>query len=410
MGLVDVDEILARDLNDAAPSGIRPFLRPGERVLIAIRGVPGAIVATSQRVIVERSVTPLAPTIFEYSELTGATAKLGLFSRRYVALTGPGLNPAPGLIEIGRSKHATVVRIDRLASTRQAVAELNLVIPAMQARPPDPVPNGSIGIQAPALVEPGPGLLLSPKARGSWLRRPRAYVLVGVAVVAVAAIVVAAQSPADRPGRITASTPLASNAGSVVFTDSFNDPASGWSTTSLASGSTYTYTADGFVVHAVGAEQHLRQAPYSERHEQVSVAMTATQAAGAPGSAGFGVVCLRGSSTAGVGYGFTDRADGRWLIVRIDRAAGHLTALAAGAAPVVPGAQPVTVEGMCVTLASSRTTRLLLFVDGTSVADLTDTAATNLPDVGWQAGLDIESGTSPSTVTVTAFSERNLSP
>jgi hypothetical protein len=61
---------------------------------------------------------------------------------------------------------------------------------------------------------------------------------------------------------------------------------------------------------------------------------------------------------------------------------------------------------MCATLADGRTTRLILLVDGATLADFTD--ATNLPGSGWLAGIDVVSNTKPSTTTATSFEVRDL--
>jgi hypothetical protein len=138
---MSVAELLSRNLNDRLPTGLRPFLEPDERALIIIRGIPGAIVATDRRVLVERSPTPMWPEVYPYRCLSGANAHLGLFSRRFVALEGPGLKADPGAFEIGLSRNATVVQIWRLSAAQQAADELNELIPAMAAAEADQPPT-----------------------------------------------------------------------------------------------------------------------------------------------------------------------------------------------------------------------------------------------------------------------------
>jgi len=123
-----MDQILARDLNDGLPRGVRPFLEPDERSLIVIKGVPGAIVATDRRVIVERSATPMHPEVYRYDALTGVFARLEWLGRKYVALEGPSLQTEYGVFELGESRNATVILGWRLGAARAAVEELRLLI------------------------------------------------------------------------------------------------------------------------------------------------------------------------------------------------------------------------------------------------------------------------------------------
>ncbi len=81
--------------------------------------------------------------------------------------------------------------------------------------------------------------------------------------------------------------------------------------------------------------------------------------------------------------------------------------LGQGAAPAEPGNTPMTVEGMCATLADGTTTRLALFVNGTKVADITDQVS-SLPQTGWTSGLVVASQAgAPSIVTVSHFQVRD---
>jgi uncharacterized RDD family membrane protein YckC len=143
---MDVEGIRRRNLNDRVPAGVRPFIEDGERALVVIGGAFGAIVATDRRVIVERTMTPMAPEIHSYRSLTGAIGHLGIFSRRSVALQGPGLNNDPGIGDLALSRNATVVQMWNLSRARESVAELNALIPAMGAAS-DPVLSASEGLQ-----------------------------------------------------------------------------------------------------------------------------------------------------------------------------------------------------------------------------------------------------------------------
>jgi hypothetical protein len=72
------------------------------------------------------------------------------------------------------------------------------------------------------------------------------------------------------------------------------------------------------------------------------------------------------------------------------------------------GSAPLTVTGMCATLADEHTVRLVMFAGAARIADFTD-HATVLPDVGWQADLMVTSSEiHDSIVAVTHFEVRDL--
>ncbi len=105
---------------DPPPRHVSPsvyaLLSPGERVVAVIPGVPGAIVATTERVFVER---PGRVAEWPYEALDDVHIETGWF-RRYVALVPKGtsrrrLNP----FQIGRSDTATVVQIWRRSAARR---------------------------------------------------------------------------------------------------------------------------------------------------------------------------------------------------------------------------------------------------------------------------------------------------
>jgi hypothetical protein len=236
-----------------------------------------------------------------------------------------------------------------------------------------------------------------------------AVVLIAVVVAAVGAIaavgLIGSSSPSAGPGGSAAATPV----GVVVFTDDFHDAASGWATDTLPSGTTYKYTSNGFEVHAVGALHHIAPAPHGRERQRIAVATTATQSSPAPAGAGFGVTCDRGTDAEEIRYEFIAFADGTWSIERLD---GPLSTsgdtpnvLKSGSLPTKPGAVPMTVEGSCVSVAGSVTTRLGISVNGVKLADLTDDATT-LPGAGWYAELLVSSDDPPTTVIVTKFEVR----
>jgi hypothetical protein len=103
---------------------------------------------------------------------------------------------------------------------------------------------------------------------------------------------------------------------------------------------------------------------------------------------------------------------GRWFIERNQGAVSGqpgpaATILKEGTLLRPLGAAPLTVSGVCATLADGQTTRLALFLDGTQVADITDVAA--LDGEGWLGGLLSAGGADvPATTTVSHYAEDNL--
>jgi hypothetical protein len=128
-----LEEILARNLNDQVPVGLRATFGLDERALVVFPHRMGAIVATNQRVLLER---PRRPTVvFAYGQLTGAVAHLGLFYR-YIVLTGPGLPEQVGVSKVLMSQNATMVELFQRGDARRAGAEISLLVAsANQARP-----------------------------------------------------------------------------------------------------------------------------------------------------------------------------------------------------------------------------------------------------------------------------------
>ena len=221
------------------------------------------------------------------------------------------------------------------------------------------------------------------------------------------------QPPTERflLGPVGASSELTADRGTIVFSDDFSDPTSGWTTAPLPSGTTFAYGVGGYVVTAKGALHHFSFAPYVDPVQQLSQSVSATEPAtpGASGAGGVGVVCRRGTGSSQLQYEFLVFSDRRWYVERRDGAAeGSVpTVLKQGSLSAGPGSTPVEVDGMCASETDGRTTRLALFVNGRKVADLANVASTFL-DLGWRGGIDVASGANPSTFTVGHFAERDL--
>jgi hypothetical protein len=54
-----------------------------------------------------------------------------VLGRRWVALSGPGLNDHPGFAELGLVPNATLVQVWRLGQARTALEEIKALIEAM---------------------------------------------------------------------------------------------------------------------------------------------------------------------------------------------------------------------------------------------------------------------------------------
>jgi hypothetical protein len=217
-------------------------------------------------------------------------------------------------------------------------------------------------------------------------------------------------TPRVATGPITASTPLAAGRGSVVFTDDFRDPNSGW-TTSSVTGATYGYANGAYTVTGSGLLVYIAPSPYKEPHQQLSVSMKGTLSPNAPVDAGIGVGCGRGSGATEVRYELVVFVDASWAVVRrngVPDAASQPLVLKQGSSATAVGSTPVTVVGVCATLTDGHTTRLALFVNGTLAVDLTDTATT-LSDAGWTGTILLAaSDAGPTTMTVSRVEERDI--
>jgi len=212
------------------------------------------------------------------------------------------------------------------------------------------------------------------------------------------------------PNPVTASSEVTPDRGSVVFSDDFNDPKSGWSTDNVSDFKA-SFNKSGYVIVVTGFIDHEVSAPYLTPKDQLSVSVTATESSTSPVGSGFGAGCDRGLTEPTISYDFHVAVGGTWGIFRHDlrRAAGSQhSLLKQGTSPKAPGPILRTVVLICATLSDAVTTRLVMFVDGTQVADIADPVS-DLPRLGWVGGLVVTGEDSgPTTVTVTHFEERDL--
>lgn len=221
---------------------------------------------------------------------------------------------------------------------------------------------------------------------------------------------------ANRPAAATSATPsaaasgLTATSGTVIYSDDFRDSGSGWSQGTLASGTTLGYSAGAYVIAGKGEGlDHFSRAPYGIPQLKLSMSMTATQSTGAARGSGFGVTCTEGSGSSQTRYVFLVETVSQYKILRstgADSTSNVAQAVKEGTSPVDPGSTPMAVVGDCVTLPAA--TRLVLFVNGAMVVDVTDpTAATG---AGWRGGVaTATASTSATTVTISRFEERDLS-
>ena len=215
---------------------------------------------------------------------------------------------------------------------------------------------------------------------------------------------------ATTSGAVTAATKLSAVRGTIVFADDFQDPHSGWNAAVLPSGTSFGYADGGYLITGKGTLHHFAEAPFHTGLQQLGMSVTATQSPGAPDGAGFGVTCWRGDGENRVRYEFVVLSPGMWYLERdggVDTLSSRGVVLEKGTARVAPGASPITIVGMCLTL-DDQSTRLALFVDGSKMVDRVDKVAG--PQGAWLSGLDVSSREAgDSAVMVTRFEDRDLS-
>jgi hypothetical protein len=232
--------------------------------------------------------------------------------------------------------------------------------------------------------------------------------MVGGAVLYLKRVQSGRAAPASGP--VTAATRLSALRGTIVFADDFRDPHSGWNAGVLPSGTSFAYASGGYLITGKGTLHHFAEAPFRTGVRQLGMSVTATQTHRAPAGAGFGVTCWRGDGDSRVRYEFVVLSPGTWYLERdggVDTLTSRGVVLQKGVAPVAPGASPITIVGMCLTL-DDQSTRLALFVDGSKMVDRVEKAGGS--QGAWLSGLDVSSrDAGDSAVMVTRFEDRDLS-
>jgi hypothetical protein len=179
-----------------------------------------------------------------------------------------------------------------------------------------------------------------------------------------------------------AAPPLTAKAGTVIFSDDFHDPGSGWHTAPLPSGTTFAYTDSGYTITAVDQLDHFANAPFALSCREAALTFSATELNR---------------------YEFLVKGQ-EWFIERRDGSLSTTTkpvVLKQGGLPTTNANGPSQVEAICWTMHDPHITRLALFVDGVKVADILNTARRS-PKNGWLASIEVAgSSTAPTVVTAT---------
>ncbi len=244
------------------------------------------------------------------------------------------------------------------------------------------------------------------QAAPSGTDRGKLFLFLGVAAVVIAALVgVAVLLPKDE---LTATSSLAPDAGTVVYSDDFTNKTNGWSEGSLDDGSSFVYGHEGFVITGRSSTDLWADPPKFYSRKQFSVSTTATLAKSRPDT-GFGVACYRGRTANMLTYEFFVLTSGEWYIQSREGDMEESTYpdyVDSGEGVTPAGATPVTIVAVCADI-DDNTTRLVMFVDGEKVYDATKTRA-SLPPSYWTGALLVTAVENGPEVTFTHFEERDL--
>jgi hypothetical protein len=292
-----------------------------------------------------------------------------------------------------------------------------------QSTPPAPkrgsmMPVLIVGAIVVAAVAAG-GYYLTTQKNSSPSPAPTATVQPSLAIKSASPtatpVVTIEPSPTDEPTVVETATPVDTGGpGTLVFTDDFTDSSSGWSTETLASGTSFAYGSGGFLVTAVGDLNHFDDSPWTTAYDQLAMAATGTQAGNITTNTGLGVACFRGSGSSQLFYEFMLYSDGGWTVERGLGPFGSAKykVIKEGSGAPKPGSTPVTVQAACMKV-DAKTVRLILAVNDKTVADVTD-APGSIPSDGWTASIDVcsvaaDTSSDPLLVTYTKFQEWNMS-
>ena len=296
--------------------------------------------------------------------------------------------------------------------------------PTAGAPPPPPPPPAPTGWEfgpsgwTPTAPQPPqqPGQW-SPQQPGQWPAGPyqaapsgtdrrKVFLLLGVAAVVVIGLVGLALAIPNN--ELTATSSLAPDAGTVIYSDDFTSQTDRWSEGTLDDGSTFAYGKSGYVVTGRSSTDLWADPPHFYSRKQLSVSTTATLARSRPDT-GFGVACYRGRTANMLTYEFFVLTSGEWYIQSREGDMEESTYpdfVDSGEGVTPAGSTPVTIVAICADI-DDTTTRLVMFVDGEKVYDETKTRA-SLPPSYWTGALLVTAVEDGPEVTFTHFEERDL--
>jgi hypothetical protein len=148
------------------------------------------------------------------------------------------------------------------------------------------------------------------------------HVVVAVTLGLALLTVGCAWNPTASSHLVDAATKVLPGRGTVVYTDDFHDPGSGWTTKTLPSGTRFSYGTREYIAVAAGDLHHYAFSPFQLPEQQLSARVTATVSSGGARLSGFGIGCYRGSGAAQVRYELLLTGDGLWFLERGSGAPG----------------------------------------------------------------------------------------
>lgn len=230
-------------------------------------------------------------------------------------------------------------------------------------------------------------------------------------------LVVHTTSPAPSPaphtpvanGQITAHSPLTAANGTPFVSDSLTDSGSGWPT-GTSKHRTFGYGKHGYQLTIDGDWWEELPAPYDRPVGQLGQSAVLSMDKGAGEYAVAGLSCERDYDKPNdLMYEFFVDPTGTWTVNRLNKAnlsSSHPHLLARGQTTEM-GPKAMSIVADCITLSDKKTTRLVLFVNGKKVVDLTNVAP--FADEGWSGGLFGGGDDGPPTVIhMTHYGESTL--
>jgi hypothetical protein len=303
-----------------------------------------------------------------------------------------------------------------------------------------PGSNGDRGLPMTPCVTDNPWAVPPPPTPPpGWTQPPsssrgRIVAIIGIAVFALLAglFVVAAQLPQQNrkqsdpaayelpsttlksegdPSAVTAKSTVRPTTGTVIFSDDFTDPTTGWNIGGHDD-SDNEYDSAGYTITVTKPWMVSTPSPYDGVVSQLSQSVTSSISASSEEGSSFGLACGRDfDAPSEMDYEFFVDREGGWYIQRRNKATDFSSnphVLSEGAVPQRT-TKPITMVAVCASLADGKTTRLVLFIGGVEAADLTDRSPAETSN--WQGMLDTEGGdTKPTSVLITGYSESRLGP